>query len=90
MQSLWLPAIRGQIALDHKDTAGAISNLEIATPPVEYAQFAFLTNLTCLYPTYVRGEAYLAEGQGSQAAAEFRKDHRPLRHGVELRDWRAG
>ena len=77
MQSLWLPAIHGQIALNHKDTAGAVSNLEIATPPVEYAQFAFLTNLTCLYPTYVRGEAYLAEGQGSQAAAEFQKiiDH---------------
>ena len=78
MQSLWLPAIHGQIALNHKDTAGAVSNLEIATPPVEYAQFAFLTaNSTCLYPTYVRGEAYLGRVEGSQAAAEFQKiiDH---------------
>ena len=34
-------------------------------------------NLSCLYPTYVRGTAYLAAGQGSAAAAEFQKilDH---------------
>ena len=33
--------------------------------------------ISCLYPTYVRGEAYLAAGQGSAAAAEFQKilDH---------------
>lgn len=28
---------------------------------------------TNLYPVYVRGEAFLAAGQGTQAAAEFRK-----------------
>jgi len=34
-------------------------------------------NLCCLYLTYVRGEAYLAAGQGTAAAAEFQKiiDH---------------
>jgi eukaryotic-like serine/threonine-protein kinase len=34
-------------------------------------------NLSCLYPTYVRGEAYLAAGQGTATAAEFQKiiDH---------------
>jgi len=33
-----------------------------------------------LYPIYVRGEAYLAEHEGSQAAAEFQKilDHRGI------------
>jgi eukaryotic-like serine/threonine-protein kinase len=77
MQSVWLPAIRGQMALNHKDAAGAISNLQAALPPAEYGQITFLTNVTCLYPTYVRGEAYLAAGQGAQAAAEFQKiiDH---------------
>ena len=37
----------------------------------------FLNNISCLYPTYVRGQAYLAAGQGSAAAAEFQKiiDH---------------
>jgi len=36
-----------------------------------------LSNLFCLYPVYGRGEAYLAAGQGSAAAAEFQKilDH---------------
>ena len=33
-----------------------------------------------LYPNYVRGEAYLAARQGSEAVAEFRKilDHRGI------------
>jgi hypothetical protein len=37
----------------------------------------FLANLSCLYPTYIRGEAYLAAGRGKEAAAEFQKilDH---------------
>jgi hypothetical protein len=32
---------------------------------------------TCLYPTYIRGQAYLAAGRGKEAAAEFQKilDH---------------
>ena len=36
--------------------------------------------LACLYPVYVRGEAYLAAHQGSEAAAEFQKilDHRGI------------
>jgi len=36
-----------------------------------------VANISCLYPTYVRGEAYLAAGQGRAAAAEFQKilDH---------------
>jgi eukaryotic-like serine/threonine-protein kinase len=29
--------------------------------------------LTCLYPIYVRGEAYLAAEQGNAAATEFQK-----------------
>jgi len=40
-------------------------------------QIGFVANLSCLYHVYVRGEAYLAAGQGTQAAAEFQKilDH---------------
>jgi eukaryotic-like serine/threonine-protein kinase len=35
---------------------------------------------SCLYPVYVRAEAYLSEQQGQLAAAEFQKilDHRGL------------
>jgi hypothetical protein len=37
----------------------------------------FANNLSCLYPVYVRAQAYLAAGQGGTAAAEFQKilDH---------------
>jgi tetratricopeptide (TPR) repeat protein len=76
MQSLWLPAIQGQLALDKKDPAAALTALQAATP-MEFGQIQFIANLSCLYPTYVRGEAYLSAGQGKEAAAEFQKiiDH---------------
>jgi tetratricopeptide (TPR) repeat protein len=76
MQSLWLPAIQGQLALDRKNPASALTTLQ-AGSAIELAQILFLNNLSCFYPTYVRGEAYLAAGQGSAAAAEFQKilDH---------------
>ena len=77
MQSLWLPAIRAQLALDRKNPADALNALQSAVPPIELGQINFVTNISCLYPTYVRGEAYLAAGQGNAAAAEFQKiiDH---------------
>jgi serine/threonine protein kinase/tetratricopeptide (TPR) repeat protein len=77
MQSLWLPAIRGQLALNRGNSADAIQQLQSALPPIEYGSFTFLNNVSCLYHTYIRGQAYLAAGQGVQAAAEFQKiiDH---------------
>ncbi|HEX8817120.1 MAG TPA: tetratricopeptide repeat protein, partial [Terriglobales bacterium] len=80
MQSLWLPAIQAQVALNRKDGTTAINRLQPALPPIEFGQIFFVTNLSCLYPTYIRGEAYLAAGQGTQAAAEFQKiiDHSGL------------
>jgi eukaryotic-like serine/threonine-protein kinase len=76
MQSLWLPAIRAQLALIRNNPAAAISALQAAST-IELGQIAFLANLSCLYPAYIRGEAYLAAGQGSAAAAEFSRilDH---------------
>jgi eukaryotic-like serine/threonine-protein kinase len=77
IQALWLPAIQGQIALNGKNPRGAIAALQKATGEIEYGQLPFVTNLSCLYPTYVRGQAYLAAGQGKEAAAEFQQilDH---------------
>ena len=72
MQSLWLPAIQAQLALNRKNPLLALSALQ-ASSPVELGQIDFVANLSCLYPTYLRGEAYLASGQGSAAAAEFEK-----------------
>jgi eukaryotic-like serine/threonine-protein kinase len=77
VQSLWLPAIRAQLALDRKNPADALNDLQAAASPIELSQIAFVANLSCLHHTYIRGEAYLAAGQGSASAAEFQKilDH---------------
>ena len=75
MQSLWLPAIRAQLALDRKNPAAAV---EASQPtPIEFGMIAFVENVSCLYPIYERGQAYLAGGQSTAAAAEFQKilDH---------------
>jgi len=76
MQSLWLPAIQAQLALNGKNPAAALNALQTALP-IELAQITFVANISCLYHVYIRGEAYLAAGQGSAAAAEFQKilDH---------------
>jgi hypothetical protein len=76
MQSLWLPAVLAQLAIDRKNPSVAIHSLQRASP-VEFGQIMFVMNISCLYPTYVRGEAYLAAEQGAAAAAEFQKilDH---------------
>ncbi len=78
MQSLWLPAIRAQLELNHNDPASALKTLE-AIPPLELGAITFAANASgsCLYPTYLRGQAYLAAGQSTAAATEFQKilDH---------------
>jgi tetratricopeptide (TPR) repeat protein len=79
IQSLWLPAIQAQTALDRSDgknPALALKALQAASA-IELGEIQFIINISCLYPTYESGEAYLAAGQGSFAAAEFQKilDH---------------
>jgi eukaryotic-like serine/threonine-protein kinase len=76
MQSLWLPAIQAQVALNKKNPIGALTTLQAASP-IELGSIPFVVNISCLYHVYVRGEAYLAAGQGGAAAAEFQKilDH---------------
>jgi DNA-binding winged helix-turn-helix (wHTH) protein/tetratricopeptide (TPR) repeat protein len=76
IQSLWLPAIRAQLALDKKNPSAALNALQAASA-IELANNPFAGNISCLYHVYVRGEAYLAAGQGDAAAAEFQKilDH---------------
>jgi len=76
MQSLWLPAIQAQLALDRKNPSAALSAAQ-SVSPVEFGSIEFVTNISCLYHVYVRGQAYLAAGQGTPASAEFQKilDH---------------
>jgi eukaryotic-like serine/threonine-protein kinase len=79
VQSYWLPTIRAQIALANQQPRQAIDMLQAALP-LELGQPLSTQGPYCLYPVYVRGEAYLAAGQGGAAAAEFQKliDHRGI------------
>ncbi len=76
MQSLWLPSIQTQQAMDRRNAGSSVNPLQ-ADSPVEFGSIPFDSNISCLYPTYVRGNAYLAGGRGTEAAAEFQKiiDH---------------
>ena len=69
-QALWLPAIHAQLALDRKNPASALEALQSASR-IELGNIPFANNISCLYHVYVRGEAYMAAGQGNAAAAEF-------------------
>jgi hypothetical protein len=57
-----------------------LADLQDTAPPLEFGSISFVANVSCLYPTYIRGEAYLAARQGTQAAAEFQKvlDHKGI------------
>jgi eukaryotic-like serine/threonine-protein kinase len=70
-----LPTIRAQIALNHHDPSKAIDLLQSAGP---YELSDIWWGL--LGPVYVRGEAYLGEHRGTDAAVEFQKilDHRGI------------
>jgi eukaryotic-like serine/threonine-protein kinase len=76
IQSLWLPAIQIQLALGRRTPGPSLNSLQAALP-IEYGSIAFVNNVSCLYSTYVRGEAYLSAGRGDAAASEFQKilDH---------------
>jgi serine/threonine protein kinase/tetratricopeptide (TPR) repeat protein len=82
MQSLWLPAIQAQLALDRRNPAAAISLLPSGTRAerLELGAIPFLPNVSCMYSPYIRGQAYLAAGQGNSAAVEFQKilDHKGI------------
>lgn len=78
LQGYWLPTIRGEMDLQRGDWSKAVedlnpaANLELAIPST--------LSTASLYPAYVRGQAYLAGGDGKNAAAEFQKliDHSGL------------
>jgi serine/threonine protein kinase/tetratricopeptide (TPR) repeat protein len=72
LQNYALPSIRAAIQLQQNKPLIAIETLEVSRP-YELGQ----GSLTYMYPTYLRGEAYLKTGQAEKALAEFRKmmDH---------------
>jgi eukaryotic-like serine/threonine-protein kinase len=69
----YVPTLRAQIALiEPNGSVKAIEALAVASP-YELGVPGSSTFWTNLYPVYVRGEAYLAAKQGTQATAEFQK-----------------
>jgi len=72
IQTYWLPTIAAQCAIARKDSAAALDALQ-KTNSMEYSGVPFELNISCLYPTYARGEAYLLAGQGRAASGEFEK-----------------
>ena len=77
VQFNYLPTLRAKFALSGRRASEAITALE----PAEPYELGETTDSTygwnCLYPAFVRGDAYLGARQGSKAAAEFQKilDH---------------
>ena len=72
VQMAWIPVIRAQMELAGQDPRGALRTLE-AVAPYERGQIIGNLSNCCLIPIYLRAEAYLAAGQGSQAVSEFQK-----------------
>jgi eukaryotic-like serine/threonine-protein kinase len=68
----YLPTLRAQLDIENHNPQKAVVDLA-PTTPYELGIPGNSTFWTNLYPVYVRGEAFLAARQGSQAAAEFQK-----------------
>jgi eukaryotic-like serine/threonine-protein kinase len=79
VQSVWLATIHAQIETSRKNPARSIELLQAAAP-YELGMLSGSAPNSCLYPVYVRAEAYLSGQHGSEAVAEFQKilDHRGL------------
>ncbi len=71
----YLPTIHAQLALTGNDRAKSPKAVEAlqAAAPYELGQPGSGSVTFALYPVYVRGEAYLAAHEGSEAAAELQK-----------------
>jgi hypothetical protein len=90
IQSLWLTAIRAQMALERKNPSAAIDQLRAAMPAIEYGQIQFAANLSCLYPTYIRGQAVPGCAARHRGGGGVSEDPGPRRHCLELLDGSAG
>jgi predicted Zn-dependent protease len=68
----YMPTLRALFALNRRDPAGAINELQVAIPfEMGWPGSSSVGFIGVLYPVYVRGEAYLAQGRGAEAAVEF-------------------
>src|SRR5262249_30181727 len=67
---------RAELALNSRRPQDAIAALTVTTAN-DLGNSSFTTNISCLHSVYIRGQAYLAVGDGKAAASEFQKilDH---------------
>ena len=74
VQFEYLPILHALYALVDRAPSDAVEQLQRSVP-YDFAMpgTAFFARFGGLYPAYIRGEAYLAAGQGAAAAAEFQK-----------------
>ena len=79
VQFNYLPTLRAQVAISRNDASKAVDALQTAAP-YELGIPSYYGFSGALYPVYVRGQAYMAAHQDSEAAVEFRKilDHRSV------------
>jgi DNA-binding winged helix-turn-helix (wHTH) protein/tetratricopeptide (TPR) repeat protein len=76
----YLPTLQALLALDNGSPSSAVEQLQVAS----HYEMGFSADSAvffgALYPVYVRGEAYLAEHRGAEAAEEFQKiiNHRGI------------
>jgi len=80
VQFSYLPTLRAKLAVNRGNAAEAIESLRAAAPYELGVATSSAYYWTAMYPVYVRGEAYLAAHQGSDAAGEFQKilEHRGI------------
>jgi len=67
VQRYWLPTIRAAIALEGTNSNRAVENLKETSA----MELGGPNDFVSLVPVYVRGEAYLALGDGQRAATDF-------------------
>jgi serine/threonine protein kinase/tetratricopeptide (TPR) repeat protein len=81
-QFYWQPTIRAQIELSRNNSDKVIALLQTTAP----YELGGPSPIASLYPVFVRGQAFLRERQGAQAATEFRKliDHRGIVQNLPL------
>ena len=81
VQFIYLPTLRGLLALNAAEPAAALQHLQAASRfDLALGGTGFNGFFGGLYPVYVRGEAYRAARRPAEAVAEFQKilDHRNI------------
>jgi tetratricopeptide (TPR) repeat protein len=81
VQFMYLPTLRALFAMNAHDPPAAIRALQVASRyDLHTAGVGYIDRFGALYPIYVRGLAYLAARQPTEAAGEFQRilDHRSI------------